>query len=66
MDELHKLTQMAEEIFGLDVFCTGKQMHKQEVNLSGKGIGKFLCPFLTQLWKALFCKVVPLISKSFH
>lgn len=49
IDELHKLTQMAEEIFGLDVFCTGKQMQKQEENLSGKGIGKFLFPFLTQL-----------------
>ena len=55
---------MAEEIFGLDVFCTGKQMQKQEENLSGKGIGKFLFLFLTQLWRALFCKVVPLILRA--
>lgn len=33
MDVLHKLTQMAEEIFGLDAFCTGKQIHKQKENL---------------------------------
>lgn len=33
MDALHKLTQMAEEIFGLDAFCTGKQIHKQKENL---------------------------------
>ena len=37
IDGLHKLTQMAEEVFGLDVFCTGKQKHKQKENESGKG-----------------------------
>ncbi|RMX47888.1 hypothetical protein pdam_00010648, partial [Pocillopora damicornis] len=60
IDELHKLTQMAEEIFGLDVFCTGKQMQKQKENLSdllarseGSGQSLFRLSILNDLLSAL-------------
>ena len=67
MDALHKLTQMAEEIFGLDAFCTGKQIHKQKENLLGKVIEEFLFPFiLDTILQSPACKVVPLISMSFY
>ncbi len=35
IDGLHKLSQMAEEIFGGDIFSSGKQKQKQKENDQG-------------------------------
>ena len=36
IDGLHKFSQMAEEIFGGDIFCSGKQNQKQKQNEQGR------------------------------
>ena len=38
MDGFHKLSQMAEEVFGEDVFSSSKKKKKQEENVSGRRI----------------------------
>ena len=35
VDGFHKLSQMAEEIFGSGIFCNGKQKDKQNENTTG-------------------------------
>lgn len=35
IDGLHKLSQMAEEVFGGDIFSSGKQKQKQRENEPG-------------------------------
>ena len=36
MDGFHKLSQMAEEVFGEDVFSSGKTKNKQKENVTGR------------------------------
>ena len=38
MDGFHKLSQMAEEVFGEDVFSSGKKKNKQKEDVSGRRI----------------------------
>ena len=36
LDGFHKLSHMAEEVFGEDVFSSGRKKGKQNINVSGK------------------------------
>ena len=36
MDGFHKLSQMAEEVFGEDVFSSGKTKNKRKENVTGR------------------------------
>ena len=36
IDGLHKLSQMAEEVFGGDIFCSGNKKQKQKQNDQGR------------------------------
>ena len=41
LDGFHKLSHMAEEVFGEDVFSSGRKKGKQNKNLSGKKMTLF-------------------------
>ena len=38
LDGFHKLSYMAEEVFGEDVFSSGRKKGKQNINVSGKNM----------------------------
>ena len=41
LDGFHKLSHMAEEVFGEDVFSSGRKKGKQNINVSGKKMTLF-------------------------
>ena len=41
LDGFHKLSHMAEEVFGEDVFSSGRKKGKQNKNVSGKKMALF-------------------------
>ena len=45
LDGFHKLSHMAEEVFGEDVFSSGRKKGRQNKNVSGKKITLFLCNY---------------------
>ena len=76
LDGFHKLSHMAEEVFGEDVFSSGRKKGKQNKNVSGKKMTLFfynislqLLPLRTCHWIAcqtclFFVPAVPLSSFS--
>ena len=45
LDGFHKLSLMAEEVFGEDVFSSGRKKGRQNKNVSGKKITIFFCNY---------------------
>ena len=79
LDGFHKLSHMAEEVFGEDVFSSGRKKGKQNINVSGKKMTLFyhnvslqftqLSPLRTRHWIVchtcfFFVPAVPLSSFS--
>ena len=68
LDGFHKLSHMAEEVFGEDVFSSGRKKGKQNINVSGKKM-TLLSPLRTRHWIVcqtcfFFVPAVPLSSFS--
>ena len=49
LDGFHKLSHMAEEVFGEDVFSSGRKKGKQNKNVSGKKMTLFFHNINVQL-----------------